>query len=754
MFRNRDFALLLSTTALWAACATGAEDAANSDQQGPARDQAIQVLQAKAGAPVQVDVDDEGVTRVVAMTPRFHVATTLADPAAAATAFLAEHHDVFKLTAEEAASVKVTRVDPDLDGLTTHVTLQRVWQGIPVFKGAVTVHLKANGVFRALGDPNVRITAPVNQKVLTPTAAAAAAGKVLGLGDLQLSVASVDGQRTVLDSPRTLDQIHVTEQVVPISATESRLAYQATVSFTDANHQLQYQLLLIDQEDGHLIDSHSLVNDFSGTVYTASPGANPQGDPRTLVSFDGDLTASPSGWVGTARKTIGNNAVAATDLNGDNSVGTSETQPTADANGVFTFPYNAQQDAPNFKAAAVVNAFYLVNQYHDLTYKLGFTETAGNFQTSNFGKGGAQADEVQVDAQDGSGTDNANFATPPDGQRPRMQMFLFDLAQGTSVRQDGDFDASVIWHENTHGLSNRLVGGGTTTCLKQLQSGGMGEGWGDFLGGSFLSNPVVGAYVTGDAINGIRSAPMNASPWTYADIKRGTLAEVHDAGELWAATLWSVRTAIGKATTEQLVVAGMKLTPCNPSMIAARDAIIQADANLNAGANRCAIFGAFASKGMGSGAASPSDSSTTSVTVSTAVPTDCAGATPPGDHPFSAVGLPASIPDNNTTGVRVNIAVPSGLTIQKVTVSTNITHTFRGDLVVQVVAPNGQIATLLNRPGSGNDSADNFVATNLDITSSLTAGASATGTWQLFVRDLAARDVGTINSFSLGITSP
>jgi extracellular elastinolytic metalloproteinase len=44
---------------------------------------------------------------------------------------------------------------------------------------------------------------------------------------------------------------------------------------------------------------------------------------------------------------------------------------------------------------------------------------------------------------------------------------------------DGDFDPTVIFHENTHGMSNRLVGGGSTGCLFGLQSGGMGEGWSD-----------------------------------------------------------------------------------------------------------------------------------------------------------------------------------------------------------------------------------------------------------------------------------
>ena len=71
------------------------------------------------------------------------------------------------------------------------------------------------------------------------------------------------------------------------------------------------------------------------------------------------------------------------------------------------------------------NLFYLNNVVHDILYRHGFNEAAGNFQVDNFGKGGAGADAVRAEAQDGSGTDNANFATPPDGRKPRMQMYLW-----------------------------------------------------------------------------------------------------------------------------------------------------------------------------------------------------------------------------------------------------------------------------------------------------------------------------------------
>ena len=68
------------------------------------------------------------------------------------------------------------------------------------------------------------------------------------------------------------------------------------------------------------------------------------------------------------------------------------------------------------KAVAVQNLFYLNNVIHDILYRHGFNEAAGNFQIDNFGNGGAGDDPVQAEAQDGGGTDNANFATPADGR--------------------------------------------------------------------------------------------------------------------------------------------------------------------------------------------------------------------------------------------------------------------------------------------------------------------------------------------------
>ena len=80
--------------------------------------------------------------------------------------------------------------------------------------------------------------------------------------------------------------------------------------------------------------------------------------------------------------------------------------------------FDGSADDRGNKAVAVQNLFYLNNVIHDILYRHGFAEAAGNFQADNFGSGGQGSDAVQAEAQDGSGTDNANFATPPDGRKP------------------------------------------------------------------------------------------------------------------------------------------------------------------------------------------------------------------------------------------------------------------------------------------------------------------------------------------------
>ena len=85
--------------------------------------------------------------------------------------------------------------------------------------------------------------------------------------------------------------------------------------------------------------------------------------------------------------------------------------------------------------ASVTDLFYWTNLFHDVLYRHGFDEAAGNFQVNNYGHGGLGGDPVRAEAQDGSGTNGGNMFTPPDGASPRMQAFVWTLT--TPPRRSG-----------------------------------------------------------------------------------------------------------------------------------------------------------------------------------------------------------------------------------------------------------------------------------------------------------------------------
>ncbi|HEX5707704.1 MAG TPA: M36 family metallopeptidase [Pyrinomonadaceae bacterium] len=394
--------------------------------------------------------------------------------------------------------------------------------------------------------------------------------------------------------------------------------------------------LLVDAHTGELLLRHNLyVFEAQGTVYTEAPDKGA----RTLVSFVGDTTINTAaGWMGTSTVTTGNNVEAYLDRDANNSPDTTSGNglsnghaSAADQN--FTFPFSTTVDPRTQQAAVVTNLFYYNNIMHDFSYRLGFTETARNFQVNNFGRGGLGNDSVRAEAQDGSGTNNANFATPPDGSRPRMQQYLFT---SPNPDRDSSVDGDVVFHEYGHGISNRLIGNGST-ALSGTQSGAMGEGWSDYWAATINGDGAVGEYSTGNP-NGIRRAPYSVPAATvhdsYADVCAGG-CQVHRDGEVWAATLWDLRTQLGAETTDRLVLNGMKFTPNRPSFLNARDGILQADQNLNGGANRCAIWTVFARHGMGVSAVGNDG---TTHTAASDLPSDCGGGDPCASATISPTG--------------------------------------------------------------------------------------------------------------------
>jgi len=119
-------------------------------------------------------------------------------------------------------------------------------------------------------------------------------------------------------------------------------------------------------------------------------------------------------------------------------------RPGGGPNNNYLFDFDADLGPGDNLLQAVTNLFYWNNVTHDLMYLYGFDEASGNFQVNNYGNPGNGGDPVQADAQDGSGTNNANFATPPDGADPRMQMFIWTAPATLTVNSPPNIAGDYI----------------------------------------------------------------------------------------------------------------------------------------------------------------------------------------------------------------------------------------------------------------------------------------------------------------------
>ncbi|MCW5755110.1 MAG: proprotein convertase P-domain-containing protein [Phycisphaeraceae bacterium] len=125
-----------------------------------------------------------------------------------------------------------------------------------------------------------------------------------------------------------------------------------------------------------------------------------------------------------------------------------------------------------------------------------------------------------------------------------------------------------------------------------------------------------------------------------------------------------------------------------------------------------------------------------------------------GRYTFPSTDTPLPITDHTT--INSFITVPEAVCITDVDVEINITHTYRGDLIVELTSPMGTTVRLHNRTGG---SADDIVGTYDDSSfppdgPGMLAdfnGQMAAGVWRLMVSDNASADQGTLNAWALKI---
>ncbi|MGZ4499413.1 MAG: M36 family metallopeptidase [Nocardioidaceae bacterium] len=313
--------------------------------------------------------------------------------------------------------------------------------------------------------------------------------------------------------------------------------------------------------------------------------------------------------------------------------------------------------------ASVTNLFVAHNRMHDFSYYLGFTEDNYNLQQSNYGQnpdptrendpeiGNDQAGALSGGTPSDLGRDNANQIALQDGIPGITNQYLFQPIAGAfySPCADGALDMTIVGHEYTHAISNRMIGG-PDEGITSAQGGAMGESWGDLTATEYLFEHgyrtgahrwAVGPYATGNNRVGIRDYALDHNPLNYSDYGfDSTGPEVHADGEIWNGTQFAVRQALvrryaqrfpyhdralqrrcadGSPTTAplpsdrcpgnrrwiQLMFDAFLLQQGATSMLDARDAMLAADQMRYRGADQKALWLAFARRGMGIDASTP-----------------------------------------------------------------------------------------------------------------------------------------------------
>jgi subtilisin-like proprotein convertase family protein len=565
------------------------------------------------------------------------------------------------------------------------VRLQKKIKGKNVFRGELQAAFTAGGELVAItGElPAAIDDADAKDEPLVSAAdAIVTAAKSVGVSvsPADLTLKSSDGNTLVYGGGPFTDDTKLELQYFPLDVGAVELAY-SFVLWVGENEAYSF---VVGAELNDVLFRKNIVDDqsqpasyrvFDGdspaplSPSTALPGTNTQapGIGRTLFTL---VSEGPSfndlGWITDGgNTTTGNNVDAGLDLVSPDGIDAAG-RPTGSPFRVFDFSFNpppAGSDPPtntDYRWGEVSHMFFWSNRYHDRLYQLGFTEAARNFQQNNFGRGGLGNDRVLAQAQDFSGTDNANFLTPADGTSGRMQMYVFT---GPNPDRVSALDQEILLHELTHGTSNRLHN--NANGLNNTMSGGMGEGWSDFYARAMTSGPdedVNGVYAAGgystllivagytdNYYYGIRRFPYALitslgpngrphNPLTFADIDpaqinltdgafpRGPIGSssafaVHNIGEVWASALFEVRARIinrigwaaGNQRALQIVTDGMKLDPVNPTLLNGRNSILTADCAGFAGADELDIWNGFAVRGMGYSAIAASSASGTVV---------------------------------------------------------------------------------------------------------------------------------------------
>jgi Zn-dependent metalloprotease len=441
-------------------------------------------------------------------------------PASAARRFLADNADLLQL--------RDGLIDIDEDAtvespLGTHVSFVQRQDGVRVFGAEIKVHFNREGRIVALNNTSVPHLQVDTQPLISGQRALAVALATVAAADLEDS-----------DAPEMPELIVFTGGDAPA------LAYRVVVPTVGPTLEL-----FVNAKTGAVIGEPADINRYvNGTGQVFKDNAVVATQNNNLVDSNDANSAVPTAAYSTVtlQGLNGNNR-----LDGQFASGSASRTRAAGTNNSFIFLRHS-------------NAFSETMVYFHLDFAQRYIQSLGFTNVNN---------RQQVFSVDRSTADNSSYS--PSNRR---------ITYGTGGVDDAE-DGEVIIHEYGHSVQdNQVAGFGSTE-----EGGAMGEGFGDYLAAtvnaSLTGNFQIVCIAEWDAVSYAAGVPHCLrrldSTKHYPEDKDG---EVHDDGEMWSASLFQIRNALGAAAADKLILQAHFLLSRNANFRDGSNALVTAAINL------------------------------------------------------------------------------------------------------------------------------------------------------------------------------
>ena len=300
------------------------------------------------------------------------------------------------------------------DGV-TYLYLRQEIGGIEVWNRNLALTIGPDG---RLAGQRVGWVAPERARA-RPRSPQVGAGDAVWGAAAQLGLTSGD--------PIALDAVETRLVYLELPGDELRLVWLFDLRADDTRFWWE---VIVDATTGEVLSQLDRIRHAEYKVF-ALPLESPDDGGQTTEVDPADLLASPFGWHDTNgvvgeefTRSQGNNVAAA-----DNSQnGAMFTYAEGGMSLVFDSSVDLSQPLDSYQPAATTNLFYWNNILHDIHFRYGFDEAAGNFQVFHYGVDPTgQGDGVVAFSQDFNAENNASMATGVDGSSPIMRMHVWSV---------------------------------------------------------------------------------------------------------------------------------------------------------------------------------------------------------------------------------------------------------------------------------------------------------------------------------------